>query len=101
MTIWKPDTCDCILEYNNSKIWVKTWLKCRLHKPLKRQNLLDACMDYNRGFNMAFGSEPNEEQRELITLSKKVTKLKIRLGEFDGELPTQSTLIKLKNFLRL
>jgi len=100
MTIWTPDTCDCRIEYDDNFQHVKTHLKCRLHKPLKRQRLLDEVTAYNRSFNRAFGDNPNEDQQTLTALAKRVTKLKIRLGDFTGELPTEGTLTKLKNFLR-
>jgi len=99
--IWVPDTCDCKIEFDDNTQHIRTYLKCRLHKPLKRQTLLDEVIAYNQSFNLSFGDEPDEDQQELIILSKRVTKLKIRLGDFTGELPTQGSLTKLKNFLRL
>jgi len=102
MTIWSPDTCDCILEYDENLRWKKTLLKCNLHRPLKRNRLLDEVLQYNRSFNLAFGrGNLTDDQVKLITLAKRVTKLKIRVNDFTGELPTQGTLTKLKNFLRL
>jgi len=64
--------------------------------------LLDEAFAYNRSFNIAFGNgKLTEEQEEILQLAKRVTKLKIRLGDFSELPPTQSALTRLRNFLRL
>jgi len=104
LTIWKPDTCDCKIEYNADLNHIKTFVKCRLHQPLKNQDLLNAVIAYNQSFNLAFGAgELSKEEETIISLSKSVTKMKIRQGDF-SELPpiiaNESIITRLRNFLR-
>lgn len=101
MTIWTPDTCDCKIQYDDNILHITTLAKCRMHRHLRSQSLLDAIIAYNQSFNLAFGRGIlTDEQQEIISLAKKVTKLKIRLGDFTEQPPTQSTLSRLRNFLR-
>jgi len=105
MTIFRWDTCDCEIEYNDNIIHLRTFVKCRLHQPLRNQELLDAVIAYNQSFNLAFGrDELTDDQMKIITLSKAVTKKKIRLGDFSElppVLPIPSRIERLRNFLRL
>lgn len=103
MTIWKPDTCDCKIEYNDNIKHVRTYARCNLHRQLKDQTLLDAVISYNQSFNLTFGrDELTEDESRIISLAKQVTKLKIRQGDFSElppTLPTPSLIERLKNFL--
>lgn len=107
MTIWKVDTCDCIIEYNARLIWIRTIQKCRLHKKLDGQNLLDTVMAQNRRFNLALGTTPDEIEQEDIILSRQVNKLRIRKENLDNfhehlaEHHTRTFLENLKRLLRL
>jgi len=105
MTIWKPDTCDCKIEYNKRINHIKTYTKCRLHQPLENQDLLNEVISYNQSFNLAFGrDELTDEQLKVLSLAKRVTKLKIRQGDFSEQPPviiTPSLIARLRSFLRL
>jgi len=106
LTIWSPDTCDCVIEYNNRINWVKTFNKCRLHFSLNGQNLLASVLAQNRRFNFSIINPTEEEQEDIIT-SREVNKLRIRtenLDNFHEHLPTHHTrtfLENLRNFLRI
>lgn len=84
MTIWSPDTCDCKIEYNSRINWVSTIQKCRLHKSLDGQNLLDSVLAQNRRFNLSHGSEPTKEEFEDISTSKHINKERIRRENLDN-----------------
>jgi len=108
-TQWFSDTCDCIIQYNSRVSWIKTIKKCRLHKNLNGQNLLDSAMAMNKRFNFALGIDiiaDNEDYQKLI-ISKLVNKKRIRtenLDNFHEHLPdhhTRTFLENLRNFLRL
>lgn len=104
MTIWKPDTCDCKLEYNNRVRWTKTHNKCKLHISLSNQPLLDTVIAQNQRFNLAFNRSPSESQIEIIALSKRVNQLRIRsedLTNFDEHLPQEKTLAVFRTLRRL
>jgi hypothetical protein len=40
MTVWKPLTCDCILEYDNNKNFLRAFSKCSEHEKLQGKRLL-------------------------------------------------------------
>jgi len=105
MTIWTPDTCDCRIEYNKKFNHIKTYAKCKLHQPLSNQELVNAVIRYNQRFNLAFGrDELTEQQDKILALAKRVTKLKIRQGDFSEQPPviaSESMITRLRNFLRL
>jgi len=104
LTTWKPDTCDCKITYNNRINWVSTENKCRLHKSLNGQNLLDTVMAQNRRFNLAFSINPTDNQLEIISISRQVNKLRIRtenLSNFDEHLPFEEPLTFFQNLRRL
>jgi len=105
MTVWKPDTCDCIIEYNDNINWVSTRKKCRLHKALNGQNLLNQVLAQNRRFNLALGDIQDELDIEETNLSKEVNRLRILterdLTNFDEELPTEETLTFFQNMKRI
>jgi len=106
MTIWKPDTCDCIIEYNRNINWVKTLNKCRLHNNLNGQNLLNDVLAQNRRFNLAHGVTPTETEIEELSEVKQVNRLRIRsenLDNFHEHLPDHhppSFFTNLKTILR-
>jgi len=105
LTTWTPDTCNCKIEFDDKIQWIKTLEKCRLHQPLEKQALLNAVIAYNQSFNLSLGIDPTEQQQRLITLSKAVTKIKIRQGDFSETpplpIPKPTRLKRLVNFLRL
>jgi len=82
--IWSPDSCDCKLEYNSKINWVSTIQKCRLHKSLDGQNLLDTVMAQNRRFNLSHGSEPTEEELTDIATSKEINRERIKRENLDN-----------------
>jgi len=103
MTIWTPDTCDCKIEYNKKIHHVKTHAKCKLHQPLNNQTLLDAVIAQNQRFNLAHGINPTETEKEDLSISKQVNKLRIRkenLDNFHEHLPEHHTPTFLENLRR-
>jgi len=112
LTIWKPDTCDCKLEYNKNAKFVKVYNKCRLHRGLNSQILFDTVLAQNQRFNASF-LNPTEEQINIITEAKRVNVERIKtedLTNFDEQLPheelsvmdsAKSIFSKLKALLRL
>jgi len=101
---WKPDTCDCDLEYDDLINWVKTNKKCRLHKRLDGQNLLNQVMGMNQRFNLALGRDPSDIENEEITISKEINLKRIRtenLDNFHEHLPEHHDLTFFENLKRL
>jgi len=107
--IWKPDTCDCIIEFNNRGNWIATKQNCKLHHSLRGQNLLNTVIGQNRRFNYAFGIgvEITENQSQIIGISRNVNKLRIRSEptidnpNFDEHLPFEQPLSFFQNLRRL
>jgi len=105
-TEWQSDTCDCIISFNQRGNWISTKQKCRLHKLLNGQNLLNEALAMNRRFNLSITSPTLDEEEDIIT-SRTVNKLRIRsenLDNFHEHLPSHHTrtfLENLRNFLRL
>jgi len=54
MTVWQPDTCDCIIEFDNRIRWVSSIDKCRLHQNTIGANHLTAVLAHNRSFKLSF-----------------------------------------------
>jgi len=103
MTTWSPDTCDCIIEYNSRINWVNTVQKCRLHKSLDGQALLNEVMAQNRRFNSAIPN-PTEIDFEEMSISKEVNKLRIRkenLQPFHEHLPEHHDIPFFENLKRI
>jgi len=104
-TTWTPTTCDCKLEFNRNTNWVSTIRKCKLHKRLDGQLLLEAVLAQNRRFNNAFSpNNPTLEQSGLIGLAQRVNRLRIRtenLDNFVELLPSQQPLSFFQNLRRL
>jgi len=104
MTSWKPDTCDCILEFNGNIRWIRTIKKCRLHNKIDGQILLDTVSSQNRRFNSVFGKTLTDAEQELIIESKEINKLRIRkesLVNYHEHLADHHDLSFLENLKRL
>lgn len=107
MTIWSPDTCDCVIEYNERINWIKSHKNCRLHSNLRNQTHLNTVLAQNRRFNLAFPNPQTENQIDLIKLSRRVNKLRIRVEptknnpNFDEELPFEQSLTWFQNMRRV
>jgi len=104
LTTWTCDTCDCVITYNNRINWVSTENKCRLHNSFNGQALLNEVMAQNRRFNTAFSINPTDNQKEIISISRQVNKLRIRtenLNNFDEHLPFEQPLTFFQNLRRL
>ncbi len=103
MTIWKPDTCDCKIEYNSSIIWIATLNKCRLHEKLNYQSLLDTVLSQNNRFNLSLGITTSQDERNIITKHKINNKIRIRtekISTFREILPEKKKLLnKIKSRL--
>jgi len=84
LTTWRPDSCDCIIEYNARINWIQTIQTCRLHRNLKGQLLLDTVLAQNQRFNLALGRDLNDLQRDEIGISKEVNKRRIRAENLDN-----------------
>jgi len=107
LTIWRPDTCDCIIEYNDKINWIRSIQNCRLHSNLRNQSHLNAVIAQNQRFNLSLGDEQTEEQMTLTNLSKHVNKLRIRTEptknnpNFDEDLPHEKPLTFFQNLRRM
>jgi len=102
--VWRPDTCDCILQINNNYRWVDTKKVCRLHQNLKGQFLVDTVLAQNQRFNLALGRDLNDVQGEEIEISKEVNKRRIRtenLDNFHEHLPEHHDLTFFENMKRI
>jgi len=55
LTKWKPDTCDCIVEFDNNQVLERIFQKCQLHKDIPTKDLLETLLTHNRGFNLKHG----------------------------------------------
>lgn len=69
MTLWKPDTCSCVLEYNDNIQLIKAHSKCKLHE--KEQDILAAVLTHNRSFNTAHKEISDVKQRIKMIASEK------------------------------
>jgi len=101
MTTWKPDTCDCIIEYNKNVNWISSKKNCKLHKNLKGQMHLDKVIAQNQRFNRSMGNNPDEDEQRVIQLSKQVNKLKIRSGDFTEDIPDRPEEMNIGFWQRL
>ena len=73
MTIWKPDTCDCIIDYENKKM-IKNC--CKEHKTV------NDVIKHNQLFNYRYGESKklSIEQVEFLKLAKRQEKNELRKG---------------------
>jgi len=107
LTIWSPDTCDCKIEYNKQKNWIKSWNNCRLHDNLRNQTHLNTVTAQNQRFNRALGDDQTDEQLHLTGLAKRVNQLRIKVEptknnpNFDEELPHEQDLTFFENLRRV
>jgi len=46
--IWRPLTCECIVEYDKNTRWVKTHRTCKLHGKFSGQKLLEEIRKHNK-----------------------------------------------------
>jgi len=51
LTIWQPDTCDCIIEYDSDFKVTDVIARCAEHKGYSGQSLFDKVAEHNRSFN--------------------------------------------------
>jgi hypothetical protein len=52
ITRWRPDTCACIIEYDDNINWRKTIHKCKLHQEFSGKSLLREVLKHNRECNL-------------------------------------------------
>lgn len=59
MTTWKPDTCDCIVEYRDAdtRQLIAVRRKCGFHAAIPDNLILSTVRAHNRSFNLAVGTE--------------------------------------------
>jgi len=84
VTRWNPDTCDCIIEYNQNIMWTNTIQKCRLHRSLDGQNLLNSVIAQSQRFNLSHGRNPTEIEIDDIVISRQINKERIRKENLDN-----------------
>jgi len=104
MTTWFSDTCDCQLEFNKDVMWSKTLRKCRLHKSIDGQNLLNTALAMNQRFNLSLGLNLTDLQKSEITISKQVNRKRIRsenLDNYHEHLPEHHDLTFFENLKRI
>lgn len=62
MTTWKPDTCDCELEYDDDIKLIRVIKKCKLHNSIvDNADFFTAVISHNKTFNIL---TPEERQAE-------------------------------------
>jgi len=64
-TIWEPDTCYCLIEYDEDIRFVKAHSKCLLHEALDGDELLQTVITHNRGFNLT-QYDPDPEKDAML-----------------------------------
>ena len=74
MTIWKPDTCDCIIDYENKKMINKC---CTEHKTM------NDIVKHNQLFNYRYGKGKELTKIEIqdLNLAKRQEKMELRKGD--------------------
>jgi hypothetical protein len=113
MTVWKPLTCSCEIEFNDGDgNWVRTIKKCNLHKEYTGQKLLDEVRKHNiqnskRGepgvmeFYLGVNFEPDwlKQVRKHPSVEK-IREAEFNLGCISEHHPTQKEFqYALSNFL--
>jgi len=64
-TIWEPDTCYCLIEYDENTTFVKAHRGCLLHEALDGPELLETVLTHNRGFNLT-QYDPDPEKDSMM-----------------------------------
>lgn len=76
MAFWKPDSCECKLEFsklpNIKENFIKFTKKCKIH------NKYDEVLKHNQDFNLKYGNEPTQSQLKLILENKRKEKTRIK-----------------------
>lgn len=59
MTTWKPDTCDCILEFSDADVskLIRAVRICKFHAAIADDAILAVVRAHNRSFNELLGTE--------------------------------------------
>lgn len=52
LTEWHPDSCQCIMMYDDQQKYVDYLQKCQGHKHLTKQALLDEIISHNKQFRL-------------------------------------------------
>jgi len=80
LTIWKPDTCDCIIEYDSNVNFIKTRKRCNepSHINASGASHLSVLQAHNRAFNLKHGKTPTIQQEEEMSQDKANEKARIR-----------------------
>jgi hypothetical protein len=55
-TIWKPDTCHCVIEYNDKLECIKIHKSCTVHQGGDKQVMFNNCLKHNQSFNLKYGN---------------------------------------------
>ena len=69
-TRWRPDTCSCIIIYDENGKFLDEEKCCKLHMKLKKQKLLDSIKSHNKSFNKYEGKILTQEQKDEIRDNK-------------------------------
>lgn len=84
-TIWRPDTCDCVIEYSNTESdedgdpkFIRIVESCQEHGHMGDNGQYKSILAHNRAFNLKHGRDPTEEQIDEIISDKKAEKVRIR-----------------------
>ena len=62
---WKPDTCNCIIYFDNKIKFISYDKKCEIHNSLEGQELLDEIMKHNRANNNK--EKKNRKRKDNVT----------------------------------
>ena len=82
--IFRPDTCDCVMEYEKTihadgePVFVRMIEKCEEHSKHSGLKCYKEVLKHNRSFNKKYGNKPTNEQIELISVDKRAEKSRIK-----------------------
>lgn len=71
---WKPDTCDCKIEYTNDYDLVKVWNKCPMHEDIIDSDIVSYLVAENQSANKFYINWSEQEindNHDLIDQYKK------------------------------
>lgn len=85
MTIWKPDTCNCMIEYDSKILdedsdpeFIKVVEVCKEHNRYSDKKCYKEILKHNRFFNKKYGNFPSNTELLLIKQDKRNEKLRIK-----------------------
>ncbi len=69
MTVWKPATCNCIVEFNAALTNIVFHKICEGHKKLNKAPasvLFNEVLDHNHAYAFKYGASPTQAEIDLV-----------------------------------